>query len=77
MWKLLNSLRDTSDLDYIKAKANQAINPYEDNGKLHFVTVARLSIEQKRQDRIIKACGRLKQESSNNFDWYIVNSSEI
>lgn len=67
---------NTYNLEYIKAKANQAINPYEDNGKLHFVTVARLSIEQKRQDRIIKACGRLKQEGFNNFDWYIVGGGD-
>lgn len=52
-------------------------NPYEDSGKLHFVTVARLDLRQKCQNRIIEACGSLKKEGFANFDWYLVGGGEI
>lgn len=49
-----------------------AHNPYKDNGKLHLVTVARLELKQKRQDRIVRACGKLKREGYKGFDWCLV-----
>lgn len=59
------------DLDVIKEKAEDH-NPYENNGKIHFVTVARLYNHQKRIDRIIETVHRLKTEGYTNFDWTIV-----
>ncbi len=59
------------DLDTIKKKADEH-NPYENNGKVHLVTVARLYNHQKRIDRIIEAVTRLKNEGYENFDWTIV-----
>lgn len=67
---------NTYNIDRITMMGNNSSNPYDENGKIHFVTVARLSIKQKRQDRIIKACGRLKKEGFLNFDWYLVGGGE-
>lgn len=67
---------NTYNLERIVKMGNNGANPYEDNGRIHFVTVARLSIKQKRQDRIIKASGRLKREGFLNFDWYLVGGGE-
>ncbi len=41
-----------------------------------FVTVARLDLRQKRQDRIINVCSRLKKEGFKNFKWYLVGGGE-
>ncbi len=59
------------DLDLIKKRADE-LNPYGDNGKIHFVTVARLYNHQKRIDRIIETISRLKSEGYMNFDWTVV-----
>lgn len=59
------------DIDNIKKQA-EAYIPYEDNGKIRFVTVARLYNHQKRIDRIIEVVSRLKEEGYENFDWTIV-----
>lgn len=67
---------NTYNLTRIVKMGNNGNNPYEENGKIHFVTVARLSVKQKRQDRIIKASGRLKREGFSNFDWYLVGGGE-
>lgn len=66
---------NTYDLMRIK-EMSKAGSPYEQNGKMHFVTVARLQLSQKRQDRIIKTCGRLKKEGFSHFDWYLVGDGE-
>lgn len=58
-------------IDEIKSKMTET-NPYENNGKLHFVTVCRLEEQQKRVSRIVEVCNRLKSEGYNNFDWTIV-----
>lgn len=47
---------------------------YTDNGNIHFVTVARIQTEQKRIDRVVKVCQRLKDEGLINFDWTLVGS---
>lgn len=67
---------NTYNIERIK-ELSLADNPYTQNGKLHFVTVARLQITQKRQDRIIKACGKLKEEGFTNFEWYLVGEGEL
>ena len=59
------------DLDAIKKKSEEH-NPYDNNGKIHFVTVARLYNHQKRIDRIIETVARLKKEGYSNFDWTVV-----
>ncbi|MCS7459891.1 glycosyltransferase [Paenibacillus doosanensis] len=46
-------------------------NPYEFEG-LKFVTVARINNQQKRIDRIVNTCVRLKNDGISNFKWYIV-----
>ena len=58
-------------IDEIKTKMNEE-NPFENNGKLHFVTVCRMNEQQKRVSRIVEACKRLKCEGYNNFDWTVV-----
>lgn len=59
------------DISKIKNGAMQT--PYCDNGKLHFVTVARLYNHQKRIDRIIETINILNQKGkANRFDWVIV-----
>ena len=67
---------NTYNLQQIKEYSKAGGNPYNDNGKFHFVTVARLSMHQKRQDRIIKACELLKQDGYDNFDWYLVGDGD-
>lgn len=59
------------DIDNIRKKAEEW-NPYEQDGKLHFVTVARLSDTQKKISRIIETCIRLYQEGYKNFTWTLV-----
>ena len=68
---------NTYNINNIIEKSRASVTPYENNGKLHFVTVARLSLDQKRQDRIIEACGLLKKEGFANFDWYLVGGGDI
>lgn len=58
-------------------KLSKAFNPYKGTEKLHFVTVARLDLRQKRQDRIIEACSKLKKEGFYSFDWYLVGDGAI
>ena len=59
------------DIDSIHKKAEEW-NPYEQDGKLHFVTVARLSDYQKKISRIIETCIRLNKEGYGNFTWTLV-----
>lgn len=59
------------DIDSIQKKAEER-NPYEQDGKLHFVTVARLSDYQKKISRIIETCIRLHKEGYGNFTWTLV-----
>ena len=49
----------------------QKYNPYDYDG-FKIVTVARMFNLQKRIDRIIECCVRLKQESIEGFRWYVV-----
>lgn len=58
-------------IDEIKAKMNEE-NPFDNNGKLHFVTVCRMNEHQKRVSRIVDVCKRLKCEGYDNFDWTVV-----
>jgi len=46
-------------------------NPY-DNKRFHLVTIARLNNEQKRIDRVIKCCEKLKLKSEINFQWHVI-----
>lgn len=59
------------NIDEIQQKAG-TVSPFENNGKIHFVTVARLKNQQKRLDRIVTASERLIKEGYTNFDWSIV-----
>lgn len=59
------------DIDTILKKADEG-NPYEQDGKLHFVTVARLSDYQKKISRIIETCILLNKEGYENFTWTLV-----
>ncbi len=63
------------DIDKINQLSEQEYNPYLDNGKIHFVTVARIQREQKRIDRIIDTCKKLIDAGYDNFDWTMVGSS--
>ncbi len=62
---------NTYNISQIVAKAQEK-NPYEQDGKLHLVTVARIDIRQKRIDRIVETCKKLKTENLDNFTWTIV-----
>lgn len=63
------------NIENIKQKAITDDRLYEDNKKIHFVTVARIQRKQKRIDRIINVCKRLKDEGKINFDWTLVGYS--
>lgn len=62
---------NTYDINRIVNSAQEP-NPYKNDGKLHLVTVARVGIRQKRIDRIVETCKRLKEEGISNFTWIIV-----
>ena len=59
------------DIDTIQRKADEG-NPFAPDGKLHFVTVARLSDYQKKISRIIETCIRLHKEGYDSFTWTLV-----
>lgn len=59
------------DLDKMKSLASLK-NPYSNLKEMIFVTVARIDIQQKRIDRIIKVCEMLKNEQLDEFKWYII-----
>lgn len=63
------------NLDKIHESA-VAFNPYLDNSKIHFVTVARISNKQKRIDRIITAVKSLSVDKRGLIDWTIVGDGE-
>ncbi len=63
------------NIEKIKYLSTQFQNPFANNGKIHFVTVARIQREQKRIDRIIYTCKRLSKAGYKNFDWTLVGSS--
>lgn len=67
---------NTYNIDQIKSKAICKENLYENNSNVHFVTVGRVNSKQKRMDRIIEVCRRLKAEGIVNFDWTIVGDGE-
>lgn len=56
-----------------KASANVISHP---EGKVHLVTVARISNQQKRIDRIVNVCRKLINEGLNQFEWIIVGDGE-
>lgn len=60
------------DIQKILRLSTSEPNPYSSMGKIHFVTVARIDNEQKRIDRIVEVCKRLKNEGYDNFDWTVV-----
>lgn len=62
------------DIQKIRTRAESVQSLYADNGKIHFVTVARIQVLQKRIDRIIEVCRRLKLAGYSNFDWTLVGS---
>lgn len=49
-------------------------NPYEDidDSKIKLVTVGRIVNEQKRMDRIVKVCTKLREKGIHNYIWHIV-----
>ena len=58
------------DADRIR-KMSEEFNPYS-SGAFEIVTVARLFNLQKRIDRIIECCRRLKAEGFEGFRWHVV-----
>lgn len=52
-------------------KSDDYGNPYN-NKKFNLITVARLSNEQKRIDRIIDCCKIMKENGVSNFEWHVV-----
>lgn len=62
------------DIDTIKRLSESNIRLYEDNNKLHIVTVARMKVIQKRIDRVIETCKRLVENDITNFDWTLVGN---
>ena len=66
---------NTYNIQEIRSKSNCEEKLYRDNEKIHFVTVARIQVEQKRIDRIIDTCKRLKDEGVTSFDWTLVGTS--
>lgn len=64
------------DINKIQTHAFSDKMLYANNGKIHFVTVARIQVAQKRIDRIIETCRRLKEEGITNFDWTLVGTSQ-
>lgn len=67
---------NTYNIDRIVQLANEYSNPYEHNGKIHFVTVARLRNYQKRIDRILNVAHQLLERKIDNFDWTIVGEGD-
>lgn len=59
------------NIEGISIKADDK-TPYKDNGKIHLVTVCRLTEGQKKVSRIVETCKRLKCEGYNSFDWTVV-----
>lgn len=59
------------NIDLIKSMALSEDNPFYDSSKIHFITVARID-DQKRIDRIVKVCRKLKMEGYANFDWTVI-----
>lgn len=61
------------NINQIKKMSKEESNPYLTSDKeYHFITVARLDNHQKRIDRIVKACDRLRNEGYTNFDWTVL-----
>lgn len=57
----------------IRIMSKEGSNPYMcSEKKYHFVTVARLDNHQKRIDRIVKVCDKLRKDGYNNFDWTVL-----
>ncbi len=63
---------NTYNIEELKNKSTQEKNCYENNGKIHFVTVGRILNREKRMDRIVDTCIELTKQGYQNFDWTIV-----
>lgn len=68
---------NTFNYDEIR-KRSKEYNPYQnvDSSLIKFVTVGRILNEQKRMDRIVEVCNKLKQKEINNYIWYIVGDGK-
>lgn len=61
------------NISQIRNMSKEEANPYLTSDKqYHFVTVARLDNHQKRMDRIVKVCDKLRNEGYYNFDWTVI-----
>lgn len=60
------------DIIRIKQLSVEYANPYENNGKIHLVTVCRLDEKQKKISRILEAVKILVADGYANFDWKVV-----
>ena len=60
------------NIEEIRKKADVSAKVYENNGRVHFVTVGRVANGQKRMDRIVEVCQRLTLAGYNQFDWTVV-----
>ena len=62
---------NTLDLMGIEKRKTET-SPYESNGKINLLTVARMDNQQKRIDRIIDCCKKFKEERINKIFWTVV-----
>ena len=61
------------NINQIKKMSKEVANPYLTSDKVyHFVTVARLDNHQKRIDRIVRVCDKLRNDGYDNFDWTVL-----
>jgi glycosyltransferase involved in cell wall biosynthesis len=65
---VVNNIIDEKKLLYL----SKEFNPFSEDNMVKIVTVARIDNNQKRIDRIIECCSRLKSEKIVNFSWTII-----
>lgn len=66
--KVVTNTLDLMGIEKRKSKTS----PYEGNGKINLLTVARMDNQQKRIDRIIDCCKKFKKERINKIFWTVV-----
>jgi glycosyltransferase involved in cell wall biosynthesis len=59
-----------SNIQKVREQANKP-NPYNKKD-FNLVTVARIDNQQKRIDRVLECCEKLKTDGFDNFKWYVV-----
>lgn len=78
--KIIPEYKDKSKLVYNTFNYDEIINkstefnPYKniDDNIIKLVTVGRINHEQKRMDRILEVCNKLREQHITNYIWYVV-----